>query len=762
MHRHRGGALQRQSELAERVAEADRLLGAALGVGVLAEGDLGPGQRSERAHHAVAVIGLAEPGEGPLGERLGLGDSTGPQAHVGHQRLHHQQRPRVAPPLGIADHRRRQRLGLVETTLEVGHVGEQALRPVATDAVAEPVEASPRFAEERLGVGEVATLEGGPRQVVADPRLAALVAERPEQRHRLAEVRPGRRDRAAEHLGEAAGPQCVGESLVVTGPAEDVDGRVELAARRGQVALHVGDGAEPPPGLALGELVVVGKGALQGVPGVGVGRRELAHVDLRGGPDEQQLAFGVGVGLAQGEGPPCVANGVFGAARFERRLGGLVQGVHGVAGQRSGHSGNPADLADQLGRGGGVVGEVFDLMEVLTLLGGEGDRHAGVALRSGALGERLVGDLTDDIAAEPPPATVELEDSVGSQLDRIAVRELLVHRRGEVFEGLDRPARSEHGGVVDDGPPRRRELVEAGGDEGAQRARQVGLRGCADREGGELDEEQRVAATPVDEVVDERVDGEVGAAIAFEQHADERTGVADGEGTERHAQQQRPVEQRRWPQQVVVGALAGDQQEWQVGERADDDGEEVAHARVGPLQVVDPQHRHPRLGMAAHRVGDDTGDAIAGAGRVELVEVGRVAEQVGDDAEQLFEQLVARLQRPQVVGALFEVAPHVIGAGVGLEGEQRRQSVAQGRPQARLAVRRARRLEDDRLVGELGDDAVGEARLAAARLADDRHHAAVSGAHEGDRRIEEGQLVGTADERDVAAHRPGAGRGCRR
>ena len=210
------------------------------------------------------------------------------------------------------------------------------------------------------------------------------------------------------------------------------------------------------------------------------------------------------VGLAQGQCPSGVADGVLGAAGVERRLGGLVQGVHGVAGERAGHAGHPAELGDQLGRRGGVVGEVLDLVEVLALLGGERHRHAGVSLGAGPFGEGLVGDLADDVAAEPPPAAVELEDPVGRQLDHVRVGELLVHRAGELLERHRRPARPEHGGVVDDGSTRRRELVEAGGDEGAQRTGQVRLRRGADRQGGELDEEQRVAATPLDEILDER------------------------------------------------------------------------------------------------------------------------------------------------------------------------------------------------------------------------------------------------------------------
>ena len=45
----------------------------------------------------------------------------------------------------------------------------------------------------------------------------------------------------------------------------------------------------------------------------------------------------------------------------------------GVAGERSGHAVDRAELGEQLGGGGGVVGDVVDLVEVLALLGGEGD-----------------------------------------------------------------------------------------------------------------------------------------------------------------------------------------------------------------------------------------------------------------------------------------------------------------------------------------------------------------------------------------------------
>ena len=283
------------------------------------------------------------------------------------------------------------------------------------------------------------------------------------------------------------------------------------------------------------------------------------------------------------------------------------------------------------------------------------------------------------------------------------------------------------------------------------------MRRRADRQGGQLDEEQRVAAAALDEILDEVVNRRLAVAVTLDQQTNQGAGVGDGEGSERYPQQQRPVEKGRRPEQIVVGALAGDDKERQVGQRANDDGEQVADHRVGPLQVVDQQDRHPRLGMAAHRVGDHAADAVADAGLVELVELGGMAEQVGDDAEQALDQIVAGEHPPQLLGALFDGLADVVGPGLGIEVEQRRQAVAHRRPQARLPVRRARRFDDDRLVGQAGDDVIGQSGLAAARLTDDGNDTAVAAAHQRDRRLEQGQLVEASDERDVATDGAGAG-----
>ena len=253
-----------------------------------------------------------------------------------------------------------------------------------------------------------------------------------------------------------------------------------------------------------------------------------------------------------------------------------------------------------------------------------------------------------------------------------------------------------------------------------------------------------------------------GAAPSPSRSRSRRTSVAasvDESGASGTRKQQRTVEQRWWPEQIVVRALTRDEQERKVGQRAHDDGEQVAHHRIGPLQVVDPEHRHAGLSVATHRLGDHPGNAVPHAGRIELIELRGVPEEIGDHAQQAFDQLVAGDARPELLGAHFDSHAYVVRRRIRFEGEQRRQSVAKRRPQARFAIGRTRRLEDDRLVGETRDDVIGEAGLAAARLADDRHHPAVSGAHERDRRLEQGEFVEPPDERDVAAHRPRTGCG---
>ncbi len=90
-------------------------------------------------------------------------------------------------------------------------------------------------------------------------------------------------------------------------------------------------------------------------------------------------------------------------------------------------------------------------------------------------------------------------------------------------------------------------------------------------EAGQLDEEQRVAAAAVDELVD--LAGRRARACCSPRSsdvADQRRGVVPVERTERDLQHERAVDVRR-PHDVGVGSLGRDEQERQVGERAHDD-----------------------------------------------------------------------------------------------------------------------------------------------------------------------------------------------
>ena len=53
------------------------------------------------------------------------------------------------------------------------------------------------------------------------------------------------------------------------------------------------------------------------------------------------MPLGLRVSLDEPEGPAGMADGVLGTAGVERRLGSLVQGVHGVIGEGAGHAGDP-------------------------------------------------------------------------------------------------------------------------------------------------------------------------------------------------------------------------------------------------------------------------------------------------------------------------------------------------------------------------------------------------------------------------------------
>ena len=161
-------------------------------------------QRGHGLAEAVAVLQLAEPLAGQLGQRRGVLEVPLPQPQVGLQGLHHRRRPGVAALLGLDGHLGGQLLGRVEVAEEELDVGQQAEHPADTVAIAELLERGRRVLQLLVGRLEVAGQEPDPGAVLLHPGHAAPVAELAEQRIGLAEEPLGIDQRPAEQLDEAA------------------------------------------------------------------------------------------------------------------------------------------------------------------------------------------------------------------------------------------------------------------------------------------------------------------------------------------------------------------------------------------------------------------------------------------------------------------------------------------------------------------------------------------------------------------------------
>ena len=187
-------------------------------------------------------------------------------------------------------------------------------------------------------------------------------------------------------------------------------------ARAGEVALHVRGGADPAAGLGLVDPVAGGAGHLEHASRVGVGHREPPKIELGGRSDRAAAAVRPAARRSAGRVPGWRVAPRAPTGRTPSPPG--TPGCSACTARSPIERGTPStmpELGDQLGGGGGVVGQVLD--EVF-LLGGERDRHAGVTLRPGALRERLVGDLADDVAVEAPPVAVDVEEAVAQPAPR--------------------------------------------------------------------------------------------------------------------------------------------------------------------------------------------------------------------------------------------------------------------------------------------------------------------------------------------------------
>ncbi len=222
----------------------------------------------------------------------------------------------------------------------------------------------------------------------------------------------------------------------------------------------------------------------------------------------------------------------------------------------------------------------------------------GVALRADELRERLVRDLTHDVAPEAPVAAVELDQPVIGEAFQVVLVEVLLHLGRELRECVDRATGAEHGGIVDDQPLRRREPIETSGDQCSQRTRQRRARRIRLGQLGEFGEKQGIAATALVQLVDQRVRRDL-----TDDRGHQPRRLATFERVERHPHRDRVID-RRGPFEVGVVALRRDDQQRSIGERPRDPVQQFDDQDVGPLQVVDPQHHRTVCRASANSVDD--------------------------------------------------------------------------------------------------------------------------------------------------------------
>ena len=252
-----------------------------------------------------------------------------------------------------------------------------------------------------------------------------------------------------------------------------------------------------------------------------------------------------------------VSHGGAQAAALERPVGGGGEQLQRDLGQVGRQPGDAAELLHQLGSAGGMMGEVVDA-DVLA-------RHelgdARVAHGPSRLRERLVGGVAHRVAAELPTAAAHLQQAQLVELVDDGRGVGLTQRRGELLEAEHVARRAEHGSVLEHLALLEGELVEAGGDEGAQRIGQLAVAaGFGERD--ELDEEQRVAAAAVVQLGERGL----GRLVVAEQLASQLVGLVAGERLQVERQHGGAVGARR-PRHVAARSHRGDEHERQASQR---------------------------------------------------------------------------------------------------------------------------------------------------------------------------------------------------
>ena len=303
--------------------------------------------------------------------------------------------------------------------------------------------------------------------------------------------------------------------------------------------------------------------------------------------------------------PVLLVRGAFDGAEHEARA---------ALGQVVGDALDVTELADQ-GRGPAVVvRELVDQALDAVGVGGGLREQLGevrVPARPLRLGEHPVRDLADELAAEGELTAVELHEVASAQHLECRVRTLRIGRERD--HELDGSRRSHHRAVLERRAHRGVEGVEAGGDEAAERHREVGataaVAGLGD-DRGELLDEERVAAAAVDEERDqlgrrvaEQRGGHRGAGFEVERLEVDRGGVVAA----------RPGR----PPLRELGPGRGREDERPVVQPGEEPVDEVEHGVVGPVEVGERHHEQRPLAQRAEELDQAADRVLPGAGGID-------------------------------------------------------------------------------------------------------------------------------------------------
>ena len=464
---------------------------------------------------------------------------------------------------------------------------------------------SPRSSNVALGLLEVLVgllgaiaEERDRRQVLQRPRLTPPVAQATVDLERLTAVGVGAVHVTREHRGAAAGPQRRREAVLVADAPPQLERLVDGPERPRVVALHLLDLGEVRHG--AGAVARLRRRLLEDVLEVDGRRREVAVLGVRLRPSELDApaVLVVEVGWEQ---PDALVVEPYRAApqlRGGRAARGDLEHLERPLAEVVGDALDRPELGDELGDGAVVVRSALGVRTVGSagvLAEPLGERR--VASRPLGLREGAVRDRAHDLRRKAELTVVERDELAPVERDeRILDVDHVAAPVDERPDRVDAARGADDRAVLEHRALDRTERVEPGGDEPAQRRRQLaGLQrrlGCfgttLSQQCGELLDEERVAARALAQERDElRID------IGPEELARERGDRVRVEWVEVEHREVVPT-LRRAPSLEQLWTRRREEREGECAHPLDQSEEHFEHDVVGPVEVGNGDDERPR------------------------------------------------------------------------------------------------------------------------------------------------------------------------